>query len=75
MEFKTLYQRALKNKINTWKIEVSENKHRTITGFDNGKKTISDWQVCEAKSYCTADEQAIKEAQAAYRKKLELGYF
>lgn len=75
MEFKTLYQRALKNKINTWKIEVDQNKYRTITGFEGFKLTTSDWQICDAKSYCTAEEQALKEAQAAYRKKLELGYF
>jgi len=75
MEFKTLYQRALKNKINTWKIEVNKNQYRTITGFEGFKLTTSDWQICEAKSYCTAEEQAIKEAQASYRKKLELGYF
>jgi DNA ligase-1 len=80
MKFKKLYQRALKGKINTWEIEVENNKYRTITGFDDGKKTTSDWQVCEAKNVgkknaTTADEQAVKEAQALYDKKLELGYF
>jgi DNA ligase-1 len=75
MKLKKLYQRALKNKVNTWEIEVEDNKYRTTTGFDGFKLTTSDWQVCEAKTYCTADEQALKEAQALYNKKLELGYF
>jgi DNA ligase-1 len=75
MKLKKLYQRALKNKVNTWEIEVMDNCYRTITGFEDGKKTISDWTICAAKTYCTAEEQALKEAQASYNKKLELGYF
>ena len=75
MKLKKLYQRALKKKVNTWEIEVEDNKYRTITGFDGFKLTTSDWQICEAKTYCTAEEQALKEAQALFNKKLELGYF
>jgi len=75
MKLKKLYQRALKNKVNTWEIEVMDNCYRTITGFEDGKKTISDWTICAAKTYCTAEEQALKEAQAIFDKKLELGYF
>jgi DNA ligase-1 len=75
MKLKKLYQRALKKKVNTWEIEVEDNKYRTITGFEGFKLTTSDWQICEAKTYCTAEEQALKEAQAIFDKKLELGYF
>ena len=75
MKLKKLYQRALKKKVNTLEIEVEDNKYRTITGFDGFKLTTSDWQICEAKTYCTANEQALKEAQAIFNKKLELGYF
>jgi DNA ligase-1 len=75
MKLKKLYQRALKKKVNTWEIEVEDNKYRTITGFEGFKLTTSDWQICEAKTYCTAEEQALKEAQAVFDKKLELGYF
>lgn len=75
MKLKKLYQRAQKNKINTWEIEVVDNQYRTITGFDGFKLTTSDWKACEAKTYCTAEEQAVKEAKALYNKKLELGYF
>jgi hypothetical protein len=31
MKLKKLYQRALKNKVNTWEIEVIDNRYRTIT--------------------------------------------
>jgi DNA ligase-1 len=75
MKLKKLYQRALKNKINTWEIEVVNNHYRTITGFEGFKLTTSDWTLCEAKTYCTAEEQALKEAQSLYNRKLELGYF
>ena len=75
MKLKKLYQRALKKKVNTWEIEVIDNRYRTITGFEGFKLTTSDWQICEAKTYCTAEEQALKEAQAIFDKKLELGYF
>ena len=75
MKLKKLYQRALKNKVNTWEIEVMDNCYRTITGFDGFKLTTSDWTLCGEKTYCTAEEQALKEAQALYNKKLELGYF
>ena len=75
MKLKKLYQRALKKKVNTWEIEVEDNKYRTITGFEGFKLTTSDWTLCSAKTYCTAEEQALKEAQAIFDKKLELGYF
>lgn len=75
MKLNTLYSRSVKGKVNTFIIEVESNKFRSITGFDNGKKTISEWTVCEAKSYCSAEAQALKEAQAIHRKKIETGSF
>ena len=75
MKLNTLYSRSVKGKVNTFIIEVESNKFRSITGFDDGKKTISEWTVCEAKSYCSAEAQALKEAQAIHRKKIETGSF
>ena len=75
MKLQKLYQRATNNKVNTFQVEVEKEKYRTITGFEDGKKTESAWTVCEAKSYCTAEEQAVKEAEALHRKRLELGFF
>lgn len=75
MELKTLYSRSVKGKINEFVIEIEGDKYRTITGFTDGIKTTSQWTVCKAKSYCTANEQAIKGATAIHRKKKETGSF
>ena len=70
MKLSQLYQRAQNEKVNTLLVEVEGNKYRTTTGFIDGAKTTSAWKVCNAKSYCTAEEQAIKEATAFHRKKM-----
>jgi DNA ligase-1 len=75
MKLTTLYSRSVNGKINTWFIEVQGNQFRTTSGFDDGIKTISEWTTCEVKSYCSAEEQAVKEATAMHRKKIEAGAF
>jgi DNA ligase-1 len=75
MKLNTLYSRATNGKINEYVIEVEDNKYRTISGYTDGVKTTSEWKVCAAKSYCTAEEQAMKEATAMHRKKMETGSF
>jgi DNA ligase-1 len=75
MKLNTLYSRATNGKINEYVVEVEGNKYRTISGYTDGIKTTSEWKVCAAKSYCTAEEQALKEATALHRKKMETGSF
>jgi len=75
MKLKTLYSRSVNGKTNEFTIEIEGNKYRTITGFTDGIKTTSNWTVCSAPSYCTAEEQALKQAQAIHRKKMETGSF
>lgn len=75
MKLSTLYSRATNGKINEYVVEVEGNKYRTISGYTDGIKTTSEWKACSAKSYCTAEEQAIKEATALHRKKMETGSF
>lgn len=75
MELNKLYKRSTTGKISEWGIEVEGNQFRTISGFTDGLKVTSDWTICEAKSYCTAEEQAIKQAQALHKKKRDLGAF
>jgi DNA ligase-1 len=75
MKLSTLYSRSVNGKINEFVIETEDNKYRTITGFTDGIKTTSQWTVCDAKSYCSADKQALKEATAIHRKKMETGSF
>jgi DNA ligase-1 len=75
MKLNKLYSRSVNGKINTFIIEIEGNKFRSISGFEDGVKTTTEFTVCSAKSYCTAEEQALKQAQATYRKKLETGWF
>ena len=75
MRLNTLYSRATNGKTNEYIIEIQDNKYRTISGYLDGAKTTSEWKVCAAKSYCSAEEQAMKEAVAMHRKKMEAGSF
>lgn len=75
MELPILYKRSVSGKISTWQIIINNNNYYTITGYIDGVKTQSSPTICEAKSYCTAEEQALKEAQAIHRKRIELGSF
>jgi len=75
MKLSKLYSRSTTGKVCTWEIEINQNKYRTISGFDGMKLTTSEWTTCDAKSYCTAEEQVLKEATAIHRKKMETGSF
>jgi len=79
MTLDTIYKLTKGNKTQEWTVEVDGNKYRTIAGQQDGKKMISEWTVCypknEGKANATsADEQALKEAQALRKKKLEKDY-
>ena len=75
MKLSKLYSRSSNGKISTWEIEIIKNNYRTISGYDGMKLTTSEFTVCTSKSYCTAEEQALKEATALHRKKMEAGSF
>ena len=80
MHLTTIYKKTKANKIQEWTVEVEAEKYRTISGQTDGLKTTSEWTVCFAKNEgkanaTTADEQALKEAHALRKKKLEHGYF
>ena len=75
----TLYKKTTIGKTQTWEIEVSGNKFRTISGQAAGKKITNNWTVCQGKNVgkknaTTGEEQALKEAEAKHKKKLEAGY-
>jgi DNA ligase-1 len=77
--FDTIYKRTSAGKIQQWAIEVKGNKYRTISGQTNGKKTTSAWTKCFGKNTgktnaTTDNEQALKEAEAVFTKKLENHY-
>ena len=79
MKLPTLYKKTTIGKTQTWEIEVSGNKFRTISGQSDGKKITNKWTICEGKNVgkknaTTSEEQALKEAEAKHKKKLEAGY-
>ena len=80
MKLNKLFARAVNGKTLEYTIEVEENKFRTISGYTDGIKTISEWTVCQGKNIgkkneTTPKQQALAEAQAMHRKKTETGYF
>ena len=79
MKLPKLYKQTTVGKTQTWEIEVSGNKFRTISGQEDGKKITNNWTVCEGKNVgkknaTTGEEQALKEAEAKHEKKLKAGY-
>lgn len=80
MEMNTLYKRATNGKTTQWTIEVQGNCYRTTSGYIDGQKTTTEWTCCQAKNVgkkneTSGEEQAIKEAQALHKKKIESGFF
>jgi DNA ligase-1 len=76
----TIYKKTKTGKIQEWTIEVKGNQYRTISGHTDGEKIINEWTDCDVKNAgrsnsTTPEEQAIKEAEAKRKKKLESGYF
>ncbi len=80
MKLKTLYKRSTNGKITEWTIEIDGNKYRTISGYTDGLKTTSEWTQCEGKNIgkkneTTPEQQALTEATATHRKRIETGSF
>jgi len=81
MKLPMLFARTNTGAIQTWTIEVDGNKFRTHYGqLDSDKTQITEWTVCEGKNTgkknaTSAEDQAVKEANATWKKKKESGYF
>jgi DNA ligase-1 len=78
--FATLFKRATTGKVSEWTIETDMNKYRTTSGYSDGAKTTTEWTHCTGKNTNRANEtsaveQAFKEAQALWQKKIDSGYF
>ncbi|CAB4143562.1 CDC9 ATP-dependent DNA ligase [uncultured Caudovirales phage] len=76
----TIYKRTESGKTQEWTIEVKGNQYRTISGQTDGKKVVSEWTTVYGKNAgkineTTDAEQAMKEAEAKRKLKLERGYF
>lgn len=81
MKLPTIYKKTKTGKVQEWTIEVKGNQYRTISGHtDSDNKITNEWTDCDIKNEgranaTTPEEQAIKEAEAKRKKKLESGYF
>lgn len=74
-----LYKSSSTGKTQVWEIQVEDNKYRTLAGQLNGKTTVSEWTSCSGKNLgqsneTSPQEQAVKEAEAKSKKKIESGY-
>jgi DNA ligase-1 len=79
MKLQTIYKETKTGATQEWTVEVVGNKYRTISGQTDGKKTISEWTVVYGKNAgranaTTDEEQALKEAEAKRKLKLEKDY-
>ena len=77
--FPVLYSRRSDGGVQTWKIEVQQNKFRTVSGTQNGEQVTSSWTSCNGKNLkasnaTTPEQQAVKEARAKWQKKVDSGY-
>jgi DNA ligase 1 len=77
--FPTLYKKTKNDLIQSWTVVVESNTYFTIEGIVKGKQTQSTPIVCNGKSIGRSNEtspieQATREAQAKWQKKLDLGY-
>lgn len=74
-----LYSRTETGAVQVWIAEVQGDKTRTISGQIDGKRTVSEWTICSGKNLgrkneTTGEQQALLEAKAKWKKKLEAGY-
>lgn len=79
MKLPLLYSRTSVGNIQTWQIEISENKFRTHEGILDGKITTTLWTEVQGKNIgkkneTSPAEQALKEAKSKHKKKKDEGY-
>jgi len=80
MKLQTLFSRTSTGAVQEWTIEVDGPKYRTIHGQTGGKLQTTEWTVAKGTNegranYRDPEAQAIFEAQAAWTKKKDTGYF
>lgn len=80
MQLPTLYKRTSTGKIQTWSIEIDQDRYRTISGQLDGSQVTSAWTTAKAKNVgrkneTTPEEQALSEAQSKWTKKREKDYY
>jgi DNA ligase-1 len=79
MKLPTLYCRTSTGAVQEWTIEVDGPKFRSISGQIDGEKVTAKWTEVQGKNAgranaTTPEDQALKEAQAKWQKKIDSGY-
>lgn len=72
----TIYKKSKKGALQTWTIEVEDNRYRTHAGQQGGTITTTEWTHCEGlnlgkSNETTPAEQALKDAEAKLKNKIE----
>ena len=81
----TLYKRDDSKRIREWIVQYGWESDdyagvRTVTGLENGKQVVSEWNIKEAKNIgkknaTTSLTQAMRDAEANWDQRIERGYF
>jgi ATP-dependent DNA ligase len=79
LEFPLLFKKTKTGATQQWQVFAEDHGFYTVEGLVGGKLTTSTPYICEGKNpgkknATTAKEQAIKQAQSAWQKKLDHGY-
>lgn len=77
--FDTLYKRTNTGAVQIWFMEVEGEKYRSTSGQIDGKKTTTEWTIAKPKNEgranaTSAEQQAIAEVEAEYKKKIKKDY-
>jgi ATP-dependent DNA ligase len=76
----TLYQKDSNDNVRVWFCESENDKFRTFSGVKTGSIVMSEWTTVKEKNigkknYRSANDQALEEIKALYKKKLEHDYY
>ena len=76
----TLYKYDTKGKLRIWYIEYDDEKYRTVSGLEDGKKVESGWIYPNEKNVgrsnsTTISEQVVSEVESEYEKKMYQGKY
>lgn len=80
MKLPTLYSRTSAGSTQEWTVEIEGNKYRTYHGKVGGKIVVTQWFIADPTNegranYRDGNAQAIFEANACWKKKIESGCF
>lgn len=72
---RNLYKYDTKKKLRFWRMELLDDKHRTVSGLVGGKETTTAWTTCVGKQGRSDVEQASFEVASGYDYNLKRTYF